>query len=699
MTRIAPRSLVRASAAFVFTCLPLATYAQTAPAYPGVAWESWSSPAAAGMDLTRIQEAITYSEGAAIAPESGGSGYIARGGKHVRHWGSLTALHEVKSVTKSIGSAALAFAMQDRGLTLADLARTHLATMGVPPDTNSADWLSAITIEQLATHSAGFDKPGGLCNLLTPSGTRWSYSDCGINWLADVLTTLFQEDLYTLLDRRVFTPIGIGAADLAWRDNSTNRGTTINGLVRRELASGINARVEALARIGLLFARDGLWAGGQRILPEGFVARVSQPAPSIAGLPIEDPGAPPRYPGASAHYGLLWWNNGDGRLANVPRDAFWGWGLTDDLLVVIPSLDLVIVRIGEAWWRTQQGDPLDCQTQFCTDYTVLEPFIGKIVESVTNASPVVDAGADQAVTVSQGATLSGTITDGGAPFSGTASWTLVSPASGASIATPNQASAKVSFTAPGTYVFELDASDGAFAATNLDRRVTVTVNADAAAPTVTLSANPGTLTAGATTRLTWSSGNATSCTASGAWSGSKATSGAEDSAALQAGTSTFVLACSGAGGSTQQSASVTVNAPPPPAPAVSLSASAASVSSGGNATLTWSSTNATGCTASGGWTGAKATSGSETVGPISQNTTYTLACSGAGGSDQKSVTVDVAAAPQSSGGGGSGGGGGALDGLLLSALAAAVGLATATRGARLAPRRIARRRPPPRHVR
>ncbi|MHB8660982.1 MAG: choice-of-anchor Q domain-containing protein, partial [Minisyncoccota bacterium] len=46
-----------------------------------------------------------------------------------------------------------------------------------------------------------------------------------------------------------------------------------------------------------------------------------------------------------------------------------------------------------------------------------------------------------------------------------------------------------------------------------------------------------------------------------------------------------------------------------PAPIITLSASPTSVTSGGSSTLTWSSTNATSCTASGGWTGTKATSG------------------------------------------------------------------------------------------
>ncbi len=75
------------------------------------------------------------------------------------------------------------------------------------------------------------------------------------------------------------------------------------------------------------------------------------------------------------------------------------------------------------------------------------------------------------------------------------------------------------------------------------------------APVVTLVANPTTVDSGGTTTLTWSSTNATSCTASGAWSGSRATSGSEASAAITTA-STFTLACTGPGGTTQRSATV-----------------------------------------------------------------------------------------------------------------------------------------------
>src|SRR5665213_29807 len=67
------------------------------------------------------------------------------------------------------------------------------------------------------------------------------------------------------------------------------------------------------------------------------------------------------------------------------------------------------------------------------------------------------------------------------------------------------------------------------------------------------------------------------------------------------------------------------------APTISFSASPTSITSGSSSTLTWSTTNATSCTASGSWSGSKATSGSTTTSALTTTSTYSLSCSGAGG--------------------------------------------------------------------
>ena len=90
--------------------------------------------------------------------------------------------------------------------------------------------------------------------------------------------------------------------------------------------------------------------------------------PNVVGLPELQP---EEYGNASDQYGLLWWNNADGTLGNVPRDAYWSWGLKDSLIIVIPSLDIVAARAGNGW---REG--------WSPDYEVLRPFIQPIVDSV-----------------------------------------------------------------------------------------------------------------------------------------------------------------------------------------------------------------------------------------------------------------------------------------------------------------------------
>jgi hypothetical protein len=172
--------------------------------------------------------------------------------------------------------------------------------------------------------------------------------------------------------------------------------------------------------------------------------------------------------------------------------------------------------------------------------------------------------------------------------------------------------------------------------------VTIAVGAVAPPATVSLAANPQTVATGATSTLTWTSTNATSCTASGGWSGAQATSGTQVTAALTTSTS-YSLTCTGPGGASTPAAVTVVVAP---VATVTLMASPLSLAAGATSTLTWTSTNATSCTASGGWTGAQPTGGSQVTAALTTTTAYSLTCTGPGGASAPSaVTVTVVPAP------------------------------------------------------
>ena len=97
----------------------------------------------------------------------------------------------------------------------------------------------------------------------------------------------------------------------------------------------------------------------------------------------------------------------------------------------------------------------------------------------------------------------------------------------------------------------------------------------------------------------------------------------------------FIVSCGGGGGG----GGSTPTPPTTPAPTVNLSAEPTSVVLESTSTLTWSSTNATSCSAS--WTTQTGTSGSEavTITSVGDNT-FSISCTGAGGTRSASVTVE-----------------------------------------------------------
>jgi Beta-propeller repeat len=210
----------------------------------------------------------------------------------------------------------------------------------------------------------------------------------------------------------------------------------------------------------------------------------------------------------------------------------------------------------------------------------------------------------------------------------------------------------VSPAAVGTYIYTLTCIDAAGISVSTSTTLTVTANSNPP-PTVTIGVNPATIMVGQSTTLTWSSTNDSACTASGAWSGSEAVSGTLSVSPGTAGTDNYTLTCTGAGGSANASATLTVSAPPP-APTVTIGVSPTSIVVGQSATLTWSSTNDSACTASGAWSGSEAVSGTQSVSPSTAGTdNYTLTCTGAGGSANASAALTVTImAPSHPGGGG-----------------------------------------------
>lgn len=173
--------------------------------------------------------------------------------------------------------------------------------------------------------------------------------------------------------------------------------------------------------------------------------------------------------------------------------------------------------------------------------------------------------------------------------------------------------------------------------------VLVTVNqSNGAVPIVVLNANPTSVTQGQNSQLNWSVTNASTCYASGAWSGTKSTFGTQT--VYPSATDSYTLTCINGSNSVSDSETITVipySGTINTNPTLTFHASSPIVTSGSPTVLVWNSNNTSSCIAGGGWSGAKLSNGSELVSPERQ-TNYSLTCYGPNGSVFAEALVSVA---------------------------------------------------------
>ncbi len=164
-----------------------------------------------------------------------------------------------------------------------------------------------------------------------PPGAEWYYSSGTTNVLSEIIRQTVGEDHLSFPYRTLFSPLGMHSA--VWE---TDLSGTVVG------SSYLLATARDWARFGLLYLNDGAWQG-QRILPEGWVAYTQTPVPQ----------APLRKYGA--HF---WLNAGeadhpdDRRFPDVPVDMIFAEGFDGQNIFILPSHDLVVVRLGV----TSRGD-------------------------------------------------------------------------------------------------------------------------------------------------------------------------------------------------------------------------------------------------------------------------------------------------------------------------------------------------------
>lgn len=271
--------------------------------------------------------------------------------------------HYTASAAKGIfGGLGLALLLDQGHLRLDDRVASDIPTWRGEPHK------SRVTIRHLVTHASGLEnsEEGGRPHdeltgwkgafwdrdpghtpvhvslndvpFLFAPGEAYSYSNPGFAVLSYVLAARLREagdaGLRRFLRRRVYRPIGI--RDGEW---SMGYGTPfeIDGLRVWATWGGGSIVPRAMARLGRLLLGRGDWAG-ERLLDWEAMESVVR----YGGTPTPNPLEREHHPAPAAG----WYTNELGAWPRVPRDAFAAAGAEHQLLLMIPSLHLIVVRFG-----------------------------------------------------------------------------------------------------------------------------------------------------------------------------------------------------------------------------------------------------------------------------------------------------------------------------------------------------------------
>jgi len=193
-----------------------------------------------------------------------------------------------------------------------------------------------------ATNHGPFEHALGRCpnrygkwvdRLSAEPGTSWDYSDPAFAHLSLAFSNITGLEMSEYMKGRIFDPIGI--ENLSW---DVQGGSGFIG-PHTNAHTGIHISARELARFGYLLLRKGVWEGNE-LIPRWWI--------DLAAKTSQD---------FNPNYGYTWWTNTRGTCwPGLPRDAFALSGYRSNRCYIIPSLDLVVSRIGSGppTWDEQE---------------------------------------------------------------------------------------------------------------------------------------------------------------------------------------------------------------------------------------------------------------------------------------------------------------------------------------------------------
>ena len=280
-----------------------------------------------------------------VRERGGPAGLIVKGGRIVAEWGETDRPDMTFSIAKSYLSLLAGLAVDD-GL-IGDIDEPVGRSVDGPWFesaqnrtitwrhllTQASEWRGEIfgksdQVDHNRRIGPGADnsRKGELREMHAP-GSFYEYNDVRVNLLGYCLLRRFRRPLPEVLAERIMDPIG-ASRDWRWEGYETSW-VEIDGKRMQSVPGGghwggglfIGARDHA--RLGLLVARGGVWAG-RRLISEAWIRQSLTPSATLA------------------NYGLLWWlNRGPAARPGVPETAAFALGAGTNAIWLDPAQDLV----------------------------------------------------------------------------------------------------------------------------------------------------------------------------------------------------------------------------------------------------------------------------------------------------------------------------------------------------------------------
>lgn len=300
--------------------------------FPPLTGNSWDtiSPATLGWCQPRIDSLYDFLES-----RNSKAFIVLKDGKIVleKYFGTFTqdSLWYWASAGKTITAMAIGIAQQEGLLNINNLSSQYL---GVGFSSAPLEKENLITVRNQLTMTSGFDDgvPDNDCTLdtclvyLADAGTRWAYHNAPYTKLDGVVENASGLTLNQYVNQKISLPIGMGGTFMQFGYNNVYLSKT-----------------RGLARFGLLMLNRGVWNNNAILSDTSYFNQMTNTSQQL-----------------NKSYGYLWWLNGKesymlpgsqtvfngSAQPNAPDDMYSALGKNGQIINVVPSQNLVMVRIG-----------------------------------------------------------------------------------------------------------------------------------------------------------------------------------------------------------------------------------------------------------------------------------------------------------------------------------------------------------------